>query len=492
MNKSEAMINAYMESADPDSTLKLQLEEVLRLGKVAGKGDLQSEERGPLNVFLCGYAGAGNTGADVRVYEIIRQIRHLWGENVNLRLSAIDQKLCAFFKGMTDISEMGYLPVFLQEMNEWADMSIACEGSLFKSSFGDTLSLSMLACLAFANSSEKLSIAYGAEAGDMSPDLQEFIKEFCDGVTVYCRNAQSLDCLNRMGVDAFSGADTAWSFDPEKSDWAREQLKLSGWDGHQPIVTVCPVNPYWWPIRADSARYKAFLKDGSHADSHYGSMFFHAESKEISRRFEAYTEAVAEAVDKWRKTSGAHVVIIGMDRVDGKVVDAVSEKLSFQHSLFKSPVSSPEEIVSVLRISSMLVSSRFHAIVCSMPAGVPTIGLAYDERVRNILTTSGQERYVIPVEEGASAKVIYQAMEAAWEERSLIATQLKAFSAQQLLAQGEMGRMLASVVQSRYPNLPIKVRSENPADYLPPLSSDLQELLQTYGGSTQFTNRATS
>ena len=133
MNKSEAMINAYMESADPDSTLKLQLEEVLRLGKVAGKGDLQSEERGPLNVFLCGYAGAGNTGADVRVYEIIRQIRHLWGENVNLRLSAIDQKLCAFFKGMTDISEMGYLPVFLQEMNEWADMSIACEGSLFKS-----------------------------------------------------------------------------------------------------------------------------------------------------------------------------------------------------------------------------------------------------------------------------------------------------------------------------------------------------------------------
>ncbi len=492
MSDQELMMKAYVESTDPDETLRCQLEDVLRLEKTAVRNENQAEGQLPMNIFLCGYAGAGNTGADIRVHEILRQFRHFWGENANFRLLAHDQKLCGFFNEMAEIRELGYLPVFLPEMVEWADMSIACEGSLFKSSFGDILSLPMLASLAFSKTAGKLPIAYGSEAGNMSPGLQAFIKEFCGDATVFCRNEESIEQLNEIGLEALPGADTAWSFDPENSDWAKQQLKQSGWEEGQPIITVCPVNPYWWPVRADSVRYEAFLKDGSHADYHYGFMYFHAESDEKARQFESYVQALSEAVEKWSKTINAHIMIIAMDRVDRAACEAVSEKLSCKHSFFKRPDFSPDEIVSVLRLSSMLISSRFHSFVCSMSAGVPSIGLAYDERVRNVLKASGQERFVLSVENGVSSEELYKTMEILWEEREPISHQLKEFSAQQLLAQGEMGRRLCEVVQSRYPHLPVKITSQDPVDYLPLLSGELQELLNSYGELARTTTPAES
>lgn len=488
----EAMLTAYMESSDPDAILKQQLEETLRSAAGTNKPQALDHDDWPLKIFLCGYAGAGNVGADVRVHEILRQFRHLWDKNIELRLSAIDRKACAFFADLAEIREMVYLPVFLPEMTSWADISVACEGSLFKSNFADTLSLAMLASLAFANQAGKPAIAYGAEAGVMSADLQKFTKEFCVGSTVFCRNQQSMGIVSETGLDALAGADTAWSFDPEKPAWARQQLRQSGWDGQRPLIAVCPVNPYWWPVSADPEKFAAFSADGSHAGSHYGFLYFHAESEEITRRFNAYIQAIAEAATTWGEKHGAHIVIVGMDRVDRAACMALAGELSTAHSVFTSPEFDPAGIVSVLRQAKLLVSSRFHAIVCSMSAGVPSVGLAYDERVLNVLTDSGQKNLILPIEEGLSATALSDAMEEAWEQRTPIADQLKHFAARQLLAQGAMGRSLSLLVSECYPHLPLTVHSDKAADYLPPLSKELQDLLQQYGSVSEVSTKAAS
>ena len=47
----------------------------------------------PLKLLLTGYSGSRNTGADVRVEEIIRQFRHLCGDDhLELGVTTIDPK----------------------------------------------------------------------------------------------------------------------------------------------------------------------------------------------------------------------------------------------------------------------------------------------------------------------------------------------------------------------------------------------------------------
>jgi polysaccharide pyruvyl transferase WcaK-like protein len=51
---------------------------------------------------------------------------------------------------------------------------------------------------------------------------------------------------------------------------------------------------------------------------------------------------------------------------------------------FARPDVPASALVALLQQSSVLISSPFHAIVCAMPAGVPVIGVSYDERIENL------------------------------------------------------------------------------------------------------------
>ena len=57
------------------------------------------------------------------------------------------------------------------------------------------------------------------------------------------------------------------------------------------------------------------------------------------------------------------------------------------------------ELVSILRASSRMLSSRFHAIVTSMPGGVPSAGITMDERIRNLMRERGHDHLLMKVDE---------------------------------------------------------------------------------------------
>ena len=53
---------------------------------------------------------------------------------------------------------------------------IACEGSMFKSKFANALTTMMIGSLGIAAAENKVSIGYGAEAGDMDPLLAQAVR----------------------------------------------------------------------------------------------------------------------------------------------------------------------------------------------------------------------------------------------------------------------------------------------------------------------------
>ena len=92
------------------------------------------------------------------------------------------------------------------------------------------------------------------------------------------------------------------------------------------------------------------------------------------------------------------MVLAATERLDARPAGRISEKLG------GVPVLSSEdykmhELVSVLRACHMMVSSRYHGIVTSMPGLVPSAGITMDERIRNLMRERGHQDLLMNVDD---------------------------------------------------------------------------------------------
>ncbi len=115
-------------------------------------------------------------------------------------------------------------------------------------------------------------------------------------------------------------------------------------------------------------------------------------------RYEKYLSAMAAGVDRYRKSRRVFPVMIGMEMLDRDACERVSEKLGGA-PLFSSEKYDMYQLVSILRAADRILSSRYHAIVTSMPAGVPSAGVTMDERIRNLMRERGHEHLLMRVDE---------------------------------------------------------------------------------------------
>jgi Polysaccharide pyruvyl transferase len=70
-----------------------------------------------------------------------------------------------------------------------------------------------------------------------------------------------------------------------------------------------------------------------------------------------------------------------------------------------------DELVATRRASSRLVSSRLHAVILSMSAGVPAIGLGFDRRIRSVLDEAGHPEQVLDVDDPALETRLAEALD---------------------------------------------------------------------------------
>src|SRR6201984_985700 len=122
-----------------------------------------------LKLLFAGYNGTRNTGSDVRVEEMLRQVRHILGAE-NVELSVMSQSF-DFSRGYFDGTEQVHLPdifpPFLAREVPKHHGVVACEGSAFKSKFANALTTMMIGSLGIAAAQDKLSIGYGSAEGGM-------------------------------------------------------------------------------------------------------------------------------------------------------------------------------------------------------------------------------------------------------------------------------------------------------------------------------------
>src|SRR5579871_3063620 len=124
-----------------------------------------------LKLLFAGYNGTRNMGSDVRVEEMLRQLRHILGAD-NVDFSVMSQNFDrsrGYFAGTKQVFLPDIFPPFLAREVPKHHGVVACEGSMFKSKFANALTTMMIGSLGIAAVQNKLSVGYGAEAGHMDP-----------------------------------------------------------------------------------------------------------------------------------------------------------------------------------------------------------------------------------------------------------------------------------------------------------------------------------
>jgi polysaccharide pyruvyl transferase WcaK-like protein len=434
-----------------------------------------------LKLLFAGYNGTRNMGSDVRVEEMLRQIRHILGAQ-RVDFSVMSQNFDfsrGYFEGTKQVHLPDIFPPFLANEVPRHDGVVACEGSMFKSKFANALTTMMIGSLGIAAAQNKLSVGYGAEAGHMDPLVAKMCGRYCRNSFVITRNEESRGVLRELGVPTELGTDTAWTFEPKPPEYGQSILRKVGWDGKTPVLVVCPINPFEWPVRASVAKYALRGLTGAYKDSHYRTVYFHNSGPAADRAYLRYWSSIAKAVDAFRKKKTVFVILAATERLDARPARLISEKLGGVPVLTSDDYNM-YELVSVLRACHMMASSRYHGIVTSMPGLVPSAGITMDERIRNLMRERGHQDLLMTVDDPELEGKLLLALEKLSREGEAIAGGIATTVVKNLKVMARMGVYFEEEVQRRYPEFETRRGEWSWEDYLPPMSVGLRELISAY------------
>ena len=438
-----------------------------------------------LKVLFAGYNGTRNTGSDVRVQEMIRQIRHVLGAQ-NVDFSVMTQnfdRTKGYFEGSKQVHLPDVFPPFLWREVHANHGVIACEGSMFKSKFANALTTMMIGSLGLASAENKLSVAYGGDAGHMDDLLQWMCARYTKESLVITRSLESQQLLGTLGVPNELGADTAWTFEPQPPEYARQALRAAGWDEKKPILVLCPIHPFVWPVSASIAKYLARMTTGAYKDSQYRTVYFFESGADVNRKFQHYVNGYTEATKAFLQKHDVFPILVAMERLDAVACHAIEKEIPGV-PIFTSDDYDMFQLVSILRMCTYMVSSRYHGIVTCMPAGVVSAGVTMDERIRNLMRERGHQHLLLTVDDPDLGPKLAEVMERLVVEADAIRQSIGRTVVSNLKGMARMASFLEEEVRKTYPDFPLRKGVLSWEDNLPPLAKELTELVEQYDTAT--------
>jgi polysaccharide pyruvyl transferase WcaK-like protein len=428
------------------------------LGKPWAPGD-------KLKLLFAGYNGTRNTGSDVRVQEMLRQIRHLLGrENVDFSVMTQNfNRTEGYFAGSKQVHLPDVYPPFLFREVHANHGVISCEGSMFKSKFANALTTMMIGSLGLASAENKLSVAYGGDAGHMDDLIRWMCARYTNDSLVITRSLESQQLLSGLGVPNELGADTAWTFEPHPPEYARRALRAAGWDEHSPILALCPIHPFVWPVRASIGKYLARLTTGAYQDSQYRTVYFFESGSEVDRKFQHYVRGYIQAAKVFVQKHSVFPILVAMERLDAVACREI-EKAMPGTPIFTSDDYDMFELVSILRACTYMVSA----------------GVTMDERIRNLMRERGHQHLLLNVDDPELGPKLLEVMERLVLEAEAIRESIGRTVVSNLKGMSRMGIFLEDELRKTYPEFPLRKRVLSWEDNLPPLHENLRQLVEHY------------
>jgi polysaccharide pyruvyl transferase WcaK-like protein len=218
---------------------------------------------------------------------------------------------------------------------------------------------------------------------------------------------------------------------------------------------------------------------GAFKESHYRGPYFHNAGPEVDAKYARYVNSFAQAITEFKKRHRVFPVLVGTERLDADACHKIAEKIGGA-PVFSSIHLDIYQIVSLLRCGDMMVSSRYHGIVTSMPALVPSAGVSMDERIRNNMIERGQTNLLFTVDDPQLGEKLVEAMETLLRDGDAIRAGIGRTVVRNLKVMARMGVYFEQQTHSIYPEFPVRSGLHSWEEYLPALNPTLEALVEKY------------
>jgi polysaccharide pyruvyl transferase WcaK-like protein len=235
-------------------------------------------------------------------------------------------------------------------------------------------------------------------------------------------------------------------------------------------------------VRASLGKYIARATTGAYKDSQYRTVYFFGSGAEVDRKFNHYVAGYAQAAQAFLQRHKVFPILVAMERLDAVACRAIEKGIPGT-PIFTSDDYDMFELVSILRACTYMVSSRYHGIVTSMPAGVVSAGVTMDERIRNLMRERGHQHLLLDVDDAELGPKLLEVMEKLVMEAEGIRDGIGRTVVSNLKAMSRMAIFFEDELRKTYPEFPLRQGVLSWEDNLPPFSDNLRKLVEDYDSS---------
>lgn len=327
-------------------------------------------------LFIYGYNGFRNVGADCRIMPIVEHLKRLVPD-AELVVNTFHRHNLDFLEGATvDYFHPTTYPFAAKRRIESADAAILCEGNMLTDEFTPHMVQAFTIAMRQGAAAGVPTIGLALDSGVLSPKREPRVIEALNTLSLLtARSAGAAEVLRSRGVTApiETTADCAVNMRLPSEGRRQQVLDRLGMLGG-PVYGIAPVDFPMFPARiAPIGRREDFVR-----------WPFKGTWPDDGRRHSA------ALLREW--TSYAHHLLSMHPRAKVAVIAMDPSDTQFARRLWRS-IGRPERTLLVvgrdhdpLDVSALLgglrtlTSSRYHGVVLSLPYAVPYIALGHDTR----------------------------------------------------------------------------------------------------------------
>jgi polysaccharide pyruvyl transferase WcaK-like protein len=330
-------------------------------------------------VLLLGYNGACNTGAEALLLSDIEDVRAVLGTETPITVPTLNRNnLCRYLRESPTLRIESIPTLYFQAIDRLVskhDLVMLVEGSTYMDTWGSALLWAFLWATHRARVRGLPTLAYAVDAGSLSPINQRLVRRVASGTDlIITRSAAAAERLTSYGVTAPVAvtADNAFTFrtDPADQGWVERAWPQADCG----VVGFSVVDFHLWPV---------VMRPWGRKQDCYKWPYFFSRSAERRKASKALAEGYAELADSVIEEDGRSVALICMEPVDQPLAEGILALMRHRDRarVFSSRQYNASQMTVLLRSLDLLVTSRFHAAVLSLAAGVPQIAVGHDFRL---------------------------------------------------------------------------------------------------------------
>jgi polysaccharide pyruvyl transferase WcaK-like protein len=340
-----------------------------------------------IRVLMVGYNGANNTGAEALLASDIEDVRAVLGAEAHITVPSLNPDNLRRYLAESPTLRIEPLPTLffgaISRMVKESDLVLLVEGSTYMDTWGSPLLWAYLWATRCAARMGKPCVAYAVDAGTLKPFNARLVRRVASRTDlIVTRTRAAAGRLRAVGVSApiESTADNAFTFLPRETDrgWvAREWPRAA--DGMVGLAMV------------DFTLFPALMRPWGPKELCYKWPYYFSSSPERTRSSEMLVRGYAALADSVIESTGKAVALISMEQLDEGMAERVHGRMRHPESArrFSAREHDASQMTSLLRGLDLLVTSRFHAAVLSLAAGVPQVAVHHDTRLATLYEDLG-------------------------------------------------------------------------------------------------------